>query len=260
MAELGWEDAIQRVLEQSDEPMHYKAIAEEIAKQELRVNIGATPANTVNAYINTSINSSGESSPYVRTTRGYYALRTTSQMREDSSELISEEEEASGLINSLGMFWKASEVVWKSNPKILGQQQVGSDTVDFCDQVGVYLLHDRARVVYVGRSVDRPMGQRLYEHTKDRLNGRWDRFSWFGLKAVSDSGELESVNLSGNDQDIVISTIEAVLIESLEPPQNRRRGDQLAVSEYLQVSDPEMERKKIEAITALISGTLVSGI
>ena len=148
--------------------------------------------------------------------------------------------------------------MWKSNPRLFGQQQAGSDRVDFSDQIGVYILHDRSRVIYVGRSIDRPMGRRLFEHTKDRLNGRWDRFSWFGLRSVSEEGQLRDVDTSSIDRDTLIATLEAVLIEALEPPQNRRRGDQFSAIEYLQVADPDKDKQKIDAITALISGTLFS--
>lgn len=82
------------------------------------------------------------------------------------------------------MFWQRQSVFWERNLRLLGQQQVGSSPINFGDQRGVYLLRDRDRVVYFGRSIDRPMGQQLYEHTKDRLNGRWDRFSRYGLKTL----------------------------------------------------------------------------
>lgn len=255
--DLGWHEAIQKVLSQANEPLHYKAIAEEIEKLGLRESLGATPANTVNAYINGSINS-GTASPYIRTVRGYYALKGAS--KDSVVGLIGSSEESddtpTGLIQCLGMYWHRSNVVWKSNARILGQQQIGAEAVDFCNQVGVYILYDRDRVIYVGRSIERPMGQRLYEHTKDRLNGRWDRFSWFGLKSVDENGKLADVKLAANNFEIVVSTLEAILIEALEPPQNRKRGDQFSVSEYLQVADPDRDRQKIEAITALISGTL----
>ncbi|MAN97575.1 HTH domain-containing protein [uncultured Roseovarius sp.] len=258
MSELGWDEAIKVVLGDSDEPLHYTTIAEEIAKRELRQKLGATPANTVNAYINNSLNSEGVSSPYVRTSRGFYSLKASRDPNSRPTEEESKQSESSGLIQCIGMYWWASEIVWKSNPRLFGQQQAGSDRVDFSDQIGVYILHDRSRVIYVGRSIDRPMGRRLFEHTKDRLNGRWDRFSWFGLRSVSEEGQLRDVDTSSIDRDTLIATLEAVLIEALEPPQNRRRGDQFSAIEYLQVADPDKDKQKIDAITALISGTLFS--
>jgi hypothetical protein len=38
---------------------------------------------------------------------------------------------------------------------------------------------------YVGRVTDQLLGRRLYQHTVDRLNGRWNRFSWFGVYLVN---------------------------------------------------------------------------
>lgn len=39
--------------------------------------------------------------------------------------------------------------------------------------------------------------------------------------------------------------MEALLIEALEPPQNRKRGDEFRAIEYLQFEDPEINRSKI---------------
>lgn len=259
MQNIGWDEAIHLVLNELDGPTHYKAIAEEIATKGYRKSLGATPANTLNAYINTSIHNYRSESPYLKIGRGYYALRKTAdEPRSNSPSGKASDEQPNGLIQSLGMYWRSSDVVWKNRPRILGQQQSGSDLIDFCEQIGVYLLHDRSRVIYVGRSVDRPLGQRLYEHTKDRLSGRWDRFSWFGLKAVSEDGTLEHCDLAVNDTEVVISSLEAVLIEALEPPQNRRRGDQLSAVEYLQATDSEKDQQRADAIASLISGSLMS--
>ncbi|HEX8339918.1 MAG TPA: hypothetical protein VF624_03320, partial [Tepidisphaeraceae bacterium] len=45
----------------------------------------------------------------------------------------------------------------------------------------------------------------------------------------------------------LIPALEAILIESLEPRQNRKRGDDLAAVEYIQRVDPEIEKKRIKA-------------
>jgi hypothetical protein len=45
----------------------------------------------------------------------------------------------------------------------------------------------------------------------------------------------------------LIPALEAILIEALEPRQNRKRGDDLAAVEYLQKADPEIEKKKVKA-------------
>ena len=101
-------------------------------------------------------------------------------------------------------------------------------------------------MIYVGRAID-TLFARLKAHTTDRLGGRWDRFSWFGLRSVEASGELSDANVPWS-QDVVIETMEAVLIESLEPPLNRRRGDNLSGIKYTQTTDPQIEANKKKAI------------
>ena len=71
---LGWKEAIHEVLSAADGPMHYAAIAEEIAERELRSELGATPAGTVASVIAQSIQKEAVASPFVRAARGYYAL------------------------------------------------------------------------------------------------------------------------------------------------------------------------------------------
>lgn len=93
-----------------------------------------------------------------------------------------------GLVNAFGMFWERSRVDWSQQPQLLGQQQLGASVVNFCNERGVYLLHETQGVVYVGRVVGQTLGHRLFEHTKDRLSGRWTRFSWFGVYPVEESG------------------------------------------------------------------------
>lgn len=262
--DLGWFEAVKAVLEKAEDAMHYTEIAEKIVEQGLKTKVGATPAASVNATIATSIKTSGLDSPFRRVGRGEYILNrkdsptgvpTPAATEKSRSRL--DLDEAGGIIQAFGMFWRSEKVVWKNSPKILGRQQIGADNVDFCGQTGVYLLHDRSQVIYVGRSVDRPLGQRLFEHTKDRLNGRWDRFSWFGLKRVNERGALEDVKFDPSTENI-IAVMEAILIEGLEPPQNRKRGDSFSAIEYLQADDPDLEKGKKERWLKEIMGAVAS--
>jgi hypothetical protein len=225
--------------------MHYTDIAEAIAEQGLRSEFGATPAASVNATISVSLQNEGEESPFIRAGRGLYTLRNPPAQQAPVSESSAEEPDETGLINAFGMYWARAIVLWVSTPKILGQQQPGSTPVDFCTQRGVYLLHDGRAVVYVGRTTDQPLGIRLRQHISDRLNGRWDRFSWFGVYAVAESGALDSNATSSYTLDMLIITMEALLIEGLEPPQNRKRGDDFRAVEFLQVEDPDIQKTQI---------------
>lgn len=140
------------------------------------------------------------------------------------------------------MFWRRAEVDWRAKPKILGMQRLGATPVNFFKQLGIYLLYDGREVIYVGRTTEGQLGRRLYEHTRDRLSARWDRFSWFGLLPVTEEGEISALPdsyIAANH----IPALEAILIEALEPCQNRKRGDDLSEVEYLQKTDPEVEKK-----------------
>lgn len=144
------------------------------------------------------------------------------------------------------MFWRRDAVEWAATPKLLGMQEIGATPVDFCGQLGVYLLYDGREVIYAGRTTDRPLGRRLYEHTLDRLSSRWDRFSWFGLLPVSERGTLGPLPKTF-EAATLIPALEAILIESLEPRQNRKRGDDLESVEYMQHVDPSIQRKRLKA-------------
>jgi hypothetical protein len=249
MSDQSWRDAIIAVLQGSAEPMHYADIAEVIVERGLRTDVGATPAATVNATISTSIQSDSAQSPFQRVSRGYYALARPASAAESQLVIAADQKaDETGLINAFGMYWARKSVYWTSNPRILGQQQPGSAPVDFCGQKGVYLLHDGRAVVYVGRTTDQPLGVRLRQHVSDRLNGRWDRFSWFGVYPVAESGTLETTSIGAYDLDMLIATMEALLIEGLEPPQNRKRGDDFRAVEFLQVEDPEIQKDQIRQL------------
>lgn len=207
----------------------------------------------------TDINSNGDKSIFVRVDKGVYILRTflnnqSGQINNttdiDIPTLIKPGDERIKIINSFGIYWNRNFVHWKSTkPNLLGIQQIGASEVNFKDQIGIYLLHDSRETIYVGQAVDQPLGKRLKDHTSDRLSGRWDRFSWFGLRAVHDNGELQEKlkfeNLSIQD---IGDILEAILIESIEPRQNRKQGNLFFGLEYLQQEAPEIKKKMKEQL------------
>jgi hypothetical protein len=253
-AELSWRKAIEKVLAEAGCAMHYKEIAEKIVEDGFRENVGATPAASVNVAVMSSINKDADKSPFQKVGRGEYILRNTAERSQTKSPKgasklapIQGVEEQYAVVSSFGMYWRRDLVEWCSSVDILGMEQIGAEPVNFNKQLGIYLLYDGREVIYVGRSTDRPLGRRLYEHTLDRLATRWDRFSWFGLRPVSDKGDLGELPVSF-ESNLVIPALEAILIEALEPRQNRKRGDDLAAVEYLQTEDPKLEKKKSKAL------------
>lgn len=245
MSEQSWKAAITTILKESKEPLHYHDITERILTRGLKTTSGATPASTVNAQIAASIKHEGAASPFLRVAKGIFTLRPNGFTAPEPVP-EPEVEASSEVIRAFGIYWQREHVVWRRQPRLYGRQQVAAKSVDFGDQRGVYVLADHHTVVYVGRAVERPLGQRLYEHTLDRLSGRWNRFSWFGFQGVSDAGKLTDEPFTPTLASIV-AAFEAILIETLEPPQNRRRGDDFTGVEYIQDIDPELREKELQS-------------
>ena len=267
--ERTWRDAIIRVLREAQTPLDYAEISERILTQGYYQTAGATPHSTVNAQITASIKHDGNASPFVRFGRGTFGLKdstaTVSPLRTPASAPLriepvteAEMENSESIIRSFGMYWQRDLVVWRSEPRLFGKQQALAKPVDFGKQRGIYILYDHHTVVYVGRSIDRPLGKRLYEHTTDRIGSRWNRFSWFGLLDVTEEGALREVPFA-TTLAAMIGTLEALLIESLEPPQNRKRGDDFSAVEYIQDVDSELRDREIKNTLRSIEQKLRDG-
>jgi hypothetical protein len=257
--ELTWRKAIEKILSATPSAVHYKDIAERIISGGLRVSLGATPAATVSAHLTTAIKKEGAACPFQKVGRGLYIWKKNAGITQvpvagttGEGDLETDEEQYD-VISSFGMFWRREEIEWSSSPKILGMQQIGAAAVDFSKQIGIYLLYDGREIIYVGRATERPLGKRLYEHTLDRLSSRWDRFSWFGVLPVAEDGSL-GVQSETFPIEKLLPALEAILIEALEPRQNRKRGDDLSAVEYVQQGDPEIKKKFVkQAMEAAIN-------
>lgn len=245
---MKWIDAIIKVLNDSDGAMHYKEIAERIVEDGLRQDVGENSANIVNSYINQEINQKKDDSLIISgNNKGEYSLRSKEDKVPNNEDVQKDvQKQTDTIIQAFGMYWERDLILWSStSPPILGtpsKKKIGHDQVDFSGQKGVYLLYDGRDVIYVGQTTN-TLGARLKDHTTDRLKGRWDRFSWFGLLNVTDKGELEESPISPTYENI-IDTLEAILIEGLEPPQNRKIGDSFGKIEYIQEEDPEFKEQE----------------
>lgn len=251
--EMTWHQAIDKVLSETKTPLHYTEITERILAQKLRKSFGATPAATVNAQISNSIKNDGDSSPYIRVAKGTFGLKKQTPAKDVQPPHLApdvpeseEGEEQYKIVTSFGMYWRRSAVDWTSTTKLLGIYPNADKPVDFYKQLGIYLLYDGREVIYVGRTTEQPLGKRLYQHTSGRFAERWDRFSWFGLLPITAEGGIGTLP-QAYDAATLIPALEAILIESLEPRQNRKRGDDLEAVEYIQRIDPELEKKRLKA-------------
>jgi hypothetical protein len=249
-----WLDAIKRVLLESGTPMHYTDISDKILSDGYKTT-SATPSNSVNSIIASSIKDEDDLSPFVRIEKGVYALKQTAQADQAdqtvnpiASKTVEdpEEEKSKLIIHSFGIYWERNRVNWQKDPSLLGKQPYATTPVDFGKQIGIYILYDNHDVVYVGRTSDGSLGKRLLDHTKDRVASRWNRFSWFGLLSVTPEGKLCKTNFNMSHPSLA-GQLEALLIEVLEPPQNRRRGDGFKKDiEYIQDRDPKLEDKNLQ--------------
>jgi len=79
VAQLTWEHAITRVLEDAGGSLHYMEITDRIVSGQLRKSLGATPAATVASVLSTTLKRDGASAPWVRIGRGAYALTRQSE-------------------------------------------------------------------------------------------------------------------------------------------------------------------------------------
>ena len=250
---MKWNDAIKAVLLAENAPMHYVDITNKILELGYKQpnEIGATPEATVSAQLCTNPKF------YEKVDKGVYRLidnnvnpilqnQKTTETKTEKQNISKEIDEIQRnlLIKNFGMFWSRDNVDWKSM-NLLGAQAENAKTVNFKDQRGIYMLHDAREVIYVGQAIKQPISKRLADHCKDRLSGRWNRFSWFGFYGVNDEGVLVN-NFDKNNFTIenFANTIEALLIEGLEPRQNRKSGNEFGM-EFLQREDEEIKKEKV---------------
>ena len=70
--------AVERVLDEADEPLHYQELTRRVLESGLWATEGQTPAATINAKLSTDIKRHGDASRFDRTAPGVFALRSRS--------------------------------------------------------------------------------------------------------------------------------------------------------------------------------------
>lgn len=220
---LSWKAAVLVVLQNHDGSLSPQEIVEQISLQGLREITGKTPSATVARQLLELIDAKN---PKVKKMgRGVYAH---SGFEDSDDQAITD---GDLVITNFGIGWERDEVLWTRNPKLLGVEVEDSEPIDISNEEGIYMLLDGREIMYIGRTTGRPIGVRLSEHARGRMKNRWNRFSWFSISDKSVS------------QFELISTIESILIEALEPRLNRQGGQNLGI-ELIQKADPEIERNR----------------
>lgn len=163
-------------------------------------------------------------------------------------------------ILNLGARWKAEDVYWNSAPsnaRLLGVRTdaLRGPQVNFAHQSGIYVLYANFTPIYVGQANCR-LFERLKSHClRDDFAGRWDRFSWFGLRKVI-GGKAPNLSKPGTVFSIstkqLIDHLEAIMIHAFEPALNGQEGRfGKSVVRYKQVRDERLgpdDRSLVEAI------------
>lgn len=142
-------------------------------------------------------------------------------------------------VTSYGLFWRAEEIEWfpgqgnRNEFRLLGRIGKNRPSIrvaDFRRQQGIYILFDEYGPAYVGLAKRDRLGARIRDHHGDHLNGKWDRFSWFGFNPVGatpgDHGILplnEPRRDVTDDTSTTIRDLEALLIAAMGPKLNVQR-------------------------------------
>lgn len=161
-------------------------------------------------------------------------------------------------VTSYGLFWRESEIDWhpgmgyKDSFRLLGRTGSNRGTIraaDFRHQQGIYILYDEYGPSYVGLTRSQGLGKRLKDHTKDGLQGTWDRFSWFGFVPVLDTKSettgLRQLGAVGSDvtedAHTTIGDLEALLIRAIGPKNNSLNMKFKDAEEWTQIEYDKIE-------------------
>jgi hypothetical protein len=147
------------------------------------------------------------------------------------------------VIKNYGLMWSQDAVFWGRGGRrgVLEGQRKGQ-TIDFREQIGVYVLYDEGRhPVYVGQAGqgNARLFKRLRSHRVDHLADRWRYFSWFGLLTVNKNKQLsgwddKAKRVTGTIGS-TLNEIEGVLIAATEPPFNKQGAKFRGTKRYQQV-------------------------
>jgi hypothetical protein len=144
------------------------------------------------------------------------------------------------LIRAYGLYWVRDAVNWEEQkPKLHGVRMkskrtdlvVSEKKVNAWHQQGVYALYSSGKLMYVGLALGtNGIGERLYSHhTKPRLSGRWDSFSWFAFNGFDSNGKKHDDRTSpksriSSDLQTIVRTMELAVILTSDPAMNRASG------------------------------------
>ena len=252
-------DAILKVLETAETPLRADEIAHRIVENNLRQE---AKVYSVNATLSGMV----KEGMVIKPERALFA-RNPNPGQPVSAEDIrkAEEDEQLNNVSGYGLYWDRDKVNWnpgqgRRRGGLLGLAGDGTAPVDFSNQVGIYVLYNGMTPVYVGRTTAESnalMTRLVSHHNDDRKSARWDKFSWFGFRPVGENNQLVTTNASVST-DLLITFMEAVMIEAFLPPLNNKGGDLLGTM-YEQVEDPDLASRREAEFRRRVGEALVGG-
>lgn len=142
------------------------------------------------------------------------------------------------IVRAFGLYWSITGVDWDT------KQMLGVDDEDQPQietnawaQSGIYCLYDGYMCVYVGKAENNNIGDRLNDHRSNRLAGRWDAFSWFGVHRVNRDGTLQAFNTRLTERADIIKSLEAFAQIAFDPRLNRRHERPPEAVEFIQKAE-----------------------
>jgi hypothetical protein len=149
------------------------------------------------------------------------------------------------MVENFGLHWRSDEVNWGrpgagNSGTLMGAERKSKNArvVNFRGQRGIYVLYADYEVVYIGQTGagNLRLFKRLKMHRTDHLSERWNRFSWFGTRWVTDKHRLcadaAAVKIPVAS---ALNIMEAVAIAISEPRLNLQRGKWGDAKQYFQV-------------------------
>jgi hypothetical protein len=164
-----------------------------------------------------------------------------------------EAQKKTSFVTSKGILWRRDSCrINSTKMQLLGIQNPKDLTqyIEFTDQIGIYILYLDTQPIYVGQALRQSLGMRLKQHTTDRFQYRWNRFSWFGIKTIGNDKMLVEFNEQGYSTEALINGLEGVLIDIVGTG-NFKSGNGMAGTPYLQYMI-ENRSKEVEVLHGYI--------
>jgi hypothetical protein len=245
--------SIAEIISDSSGSMDYGEIASKLAENGKIAAFGAMPYKSVSAIIEDAILKDGDDCPFVKTYPGAYILGKNARPEHlrAAKALSSDLPDPLGIITCYGKLWNRYDVNLMPSAQIMGCQIPASPKVNFAEQAGIYALHlNNETVTYIGQTGERTLGECLFDHTRGRMNGLFEKFSFYGFRPVLDDGTFGSLPEKADIQEVMASMLSA-LVEVANPKANRRYFDKFSQLEFEQWPDPKTEAmREIEKIIA----------